>query len=107
MPKGARNGVAYIVNGTYAIGPYVLGASFFDQQSAGSYVPGDRRSRPARWTEYGVATGANYVVGKDLSLFAQYMYASPASAGQRTRSATASHGNAQMQIIETGATYKW
>ena len=47
MPKGARNGVAYIVNGTYVIGPYVVGASFFDEQSAGGYVPGDVDTLPA------------------------------------------------------------
>ncbi len=105
MPKGARNGVAYIVNGTYAIGPYVLGASFFDQQSAGAYVPGGKVARTL--DEYGVATGANYIVGKDLSLFVQYMYGPPAPAGQRAPAATASSGNAQMQLIETGATYKW
>ena len=40
IQRGARDGVAYIVNGTYVVGPYVIGASFFDQQAAGSYVAG-------------------------------------------------------------------
>jgi Gram-negative porin len=102
IQRGARDAVAYIVNGTYVAGPYVIGASFFDQQAAGSYVAGTSDYARTQ-TQYGVATGVNYVIGKDLSLFAQYMYG---QIHQPTTVATA-RTNLQMQIVETGATFKW
>ena len=47
-------------------------------------------------SEYGVATGGNYVIGKDLSLFAQYLYGhriSPAT----PRIGNGTSGNGQVQ----------
>ncbi len=106
VPKGARNGLTYIVNATYVLGPYVVGASFFDGQTAGGYLPGATPHMARTLSEYGVATGGNYVIGKDLSLFLQYEY------GHRHQPGNAAIGNgvsgtSQFQTIATGATYKW
>ncbi|HEY1857889.1 porin [Acidocella sp.] len=106
VPKGSRNGLAYIVNGTYVVGPYVVGASVFDEQSAGGFVAGSTADGHFARTlsEYGVATGANYVVGKDLTLFVQYMYGHQHQPGN---TGLGNDGNTQVQVVSTGATFKW
>jgi hypothetical protein len=93
--------LTYIVGANYVTGPYVVGASFFDGQSAGGYTPGAAKGRTL--SEYGVAAGGNYVVGKDLSLYLQYLY------GHKHQIAglTGGKNNAQVQAIGTGATFKW
>ncbi len=111
-PVGARDALAYIISGNYAIGPYVLGASFFDSQTAGNYVPyvGDAKtgavthSTEARTlSEYGLAVGGNYVIGTDLSLYLQYLYAHRHQPGNNDLQ----NGNAQMQMVSLGGTFKW
>ena len=111
-PEGARDGLTYIVGGNYVVGPYVLGASFWDGQTAGNYTPfkvnsttgAVTRSTEARTlSEYGISAGGNYVIGKDLSLYAQYMYAHSHQPGNTNLQ----NGNSQMQLVSAGATFKW
>jgi len=101
-PKGARNALTYIIGGDYVLGPYVIGASYFNAQSAGSYIPGAAEAKTL--SEYGAVVGGNYVIGKDLSLFAQYMYG---HRHQHGNSALSASGNGQAQVIAAGATFKW
>jgi hypothetical protein len=112
-PKGARDGLAYILSATYVLGPYVLGASYFNSQTSGAYVPGlivtlpnGKKSTVAKTlSEYGIAVGANYVISPNLSLFTQYMY------GHRHQLGNASFvtngNNSQVQVIAVGGTMKW
>jgi hypothetical protein len=108
-PKGARDAAAYIIGGNYVVGPYVVGASFFDSQSAGNYTPGAKEARTLN--EYGAAVGGNYVVGKDLSLFVQYEYDARKQFGNTginpNNPSTKVKGAAQAQIVAAGATLKW
>lgn len=108
--KGTRDAFAYIVGATYVIGPYVLGASYYNEQTAGNDVPGLVEARTL--SEYGFATGANYVISPNLSLFAQYEYGHKHQPGNATldisttSAATKAKGDAQVQAIATGATFK-
>lgn len=99
-PRGARNAFSYIVGATYQFGPYVLGANYFNGQTAGNYIPGKVEARTL--SEYGVAVGANYVLSQHLDLFLQYLYGHRHQPGDSSLSAT---GNAQMQIIASGADF--
>jgi len=99
--RGTRDALTYIVGATYVVGPYVVGASFFQGQTAGSYTPGAKESRTLN--EYGAAVGGNYVVGKDLSLFAQYLYGNRHQIGNTALL----NGKAQDQAVALGATLKW
>jgi hypothetical protein len=99
-PKGARDGLTYIVGATYVLGPYVLGGNFYDGQTSGAYIPGSKTIGKTL-EEYGAALGGNYVVGKDLSLFVQYEYGYKHQIGEYL------HNKAQFQAIATGATFKW
>jgi hypothetical protein len=104
-PKGARDALAYIIGASYVIGPYVVGASYFNSQSAGTDYPGAKEARTLR--EYGIAVGANYVVSPNLSLFTQYEYGHRHQPGNATTSLVTTAGNTQGQGIALGATIKW
>jgi hypothetical protein len=106
--KGTRDALAYTIGASYVLGPYVVGASFFDSQSAGGYTPGGK-VRGRSLSEYGTAVGANYVIGKDLSLYVQYMYGHAHQvAGYLSNNGTSNARNSvQVQAIGTGATFKW
>jgi hypothetical protein len=120
-PKGARDALAYIVGANYVLGPMVVGASYFNSQSAGTFVPGvsgagtnnsgttlvagtTAHGIAPTLSEYGVAVGANYVLAKPLSLYTQYMYGHRHQPGNLTLN---TRGNSQVQIIAAGATIKW
>jgi hypothetical protein len=108
-PKGGRDALAYIIGASYVVGPYVVGASYFNSQSNGAYVPGGKVIARTL-SEYGVAVGANYVISPNLSLFTQYEYGhrhQPGNAYGVTRVPANLHGNAQGQAIAIGATLKW
>lgn len=110
-PKGGRDAVAYTIGASYVLGPYVLGASYFNSQSNGAYVPGGKVIARTL-SEYGVAVGANYVISPNLSFFTQYLYGhrhQPGNAFGVTRvGATGNYkGDAQGQAIGVGATLKW
>jgi hypothetical protein len=101
-PKGGRNGLDYIVGATYAIGPYSVGASYFNSQTSGTWSATNGNARTL--SEYGVATAVNYAVAKPVSLFVEYMYGhrhQPGNPNLNTK------GNAQAQVVAAGATVKW
>lgn len=101
-PKGARNALGYIVGASYNVGPYTVGASYFNEQSSGKYVPGTT-TFARTLSEYGVAAGANYQLAKPIGLFVQYLY------GHQHQPTTApgARSNTQEQVIAAGATLKW
>ena len=120
QPKGARDALAYVVGASYAIGPVVLGASYFNAQSAGSFIPGATgigingagtmvtaaaaHGVARTLSEYGIAVGGNYLIGPHLSLFTQYMVGHRHQPGSLTLS---SSGNGQAQVVAAGAALKW
>jgi hypothetical protein len=99
--RGTRDGFTYILDANYVLGPYVIGASYYNGQTAGSYLPGAKEERTLG--EYGVAVGGNYVVGRDLSLFVQYLYGHRHQVGN----SALLNGKAQVQLIALGSTFKW
>ena len=66
VPKGLPDGEAFLVGGSYTIGPVVVGAHYLNFKSAGDLqnaVQGRQRR------EQGVAAGATYSVAPGVSLF--------------------------------------
>jgi hypothetical protein len=115
-PKGARNALAYMIGAKYVIGPYVVGALYFNSQSSGAFVPDEIVTLPTNGmkttiartlTEYGIAVGGNYVISPDLNLFLQYMYDHRQQHGNVALSLTNIKGDTQGQIIGTGVTVVW
>jgi hypothetical protein len=103
-PRGARGAFVYTVGVTYAIGPYMIGANYFDSQTSGAYDPTKHGKMARTLNENGVTVGANYIVGKDMDLFLQYMNGHRHQYGNSQLSAS---GNAQTQAVAMGATLKW
>ncbi|HTQ70481.1 MAG TPA: porin [Acidocella sp.] len=102
-PKGGRDGLGYIVGASYNVGPYTVGASYFNEQTSGYYMPGS--TTVARTlSEYGIAAGGNYQIAKPIGLFVQYLYGHQHQPGAASISKT---GNSQTQDIVAGATLKW
>ena len=113
-PKGARDALTFIVGANYVLGPYVIGGSFYQGQSAGSDVPGAtytpigaKKAVPVgrSLTEYGVAAGGNYVISPNLSLFVQYLYGHKSQLGNAAF--VTNLKDAQVQAIGAGGTFKW
>jgi hypothetical protein len=117
-PKGARDALAYLISANYVLGPYVVGASYWNGQSAGAFVPGNTAHIGRTLSEYGVAVGGNYVISPALSFFVQYLYGHKHQPGNAFGGTTSvgtpavkytngSVGNAQVQAIGAGLTIKW
>jgi hypothetical protein len=71
--RGGRNGLAYIIGGVYTNGPYVVGVSYFDSQTAAAAgINGNTADKTL--DEYGLDVGANYIVAEQLSMCIQYLY---------------------------------
>ncbi|HTQ70480.1 MAG TPA: porin [Acidocella sp.] len=107
-PKGGRDGLGYIVGASYTVGPYTVGASYFNEQTSGYYVPGS--TTVARTlSEYGVAAGANYQIAKPINLFIQYLYGHQHQPGAFAASngVIGANGNTQEQLVAAGTTLKW
>ncbi len=101
-PKGARNALGYIVGASYENGPYTVGASYFNQQSSGKYIPGST-AYARTLSEEGIAAGANYQLAKPIGFFVQYLY------GQQHQPTTVTgvRSNVHEQVIAVGTTLKW
>lgn len=107
-PKGGRNGFGYIVGASYVLGPYGIGVSYFNQQSAGAFgtSTSSGKSDYARTeNQYGIATGVNYQLAKPIGLFVQYEYGHQHQ--PYMNNGTSSKGNVQEQVVAAGATLKW
>ncbi len=120
QPKGGRDAFAYSLGVSYAIGPVVVGASYFNAQSAGSFIPGatgvgtngagtvvtaaTAHGVARTLSEYGVAVGGNYLIGPHLSLFTQYMLGHRHQPGNL---ALSNSGNGQAAVVAAGAALKW
>jgi hypothetical protein len=121
-PKGARDALALIVGASYVFGPFVVGSSFVDSQSAGAYYPGATytsggKKHPLGKTldEYAIAVGGNYVISPHLSLFAQYLYDHRHQIGNAALDVSNSSalgaeekkGASQANVLGAGLTLKW
>ena len=79
-----------------------MGASYFNQQSSGKYIPGST-AYARTLSEEGIAAGANYQLAKPIGFFVQYLY------GQQHQPTTVTgvRSNVHEQVIAVGTTLKW
>ncbi|OYV48154.1 MAG: hypothetical protein B7Z77_11020 [Acidocella sp. 20-58-15] len=97
---GQRHDNDLLFSGMYTMGPIVVGASYFFNQSAGAYTVGSSYGRTQ--TNNGVAVGADYNIAANFTLFTQYLY------GQLHQAhGTAAAANAHSNAISVGAVLKW
>ncbi|HYZ62579.1 MAG TPA: porin [Acetobacteraceae bacterium] len=114
LPKGLPDSQAWLVGGSYTIGPMIVGASYLNFQSAGDVANAFfGRLR----TEQGFAAGGTYSLAPGVSIFLSYLW------GQRKQngfnfntgqgvSATSPQGNPfsnkmTSNLISLGTAFSW
>jgi hypothetical protein len=117
-PHGAKDSFAWLAGTSYAVGPVIVGASYFDFQSAGSktgsVLSGGNPYVGAR-NEYGVAAGGTYNFAPGMNIFLSYLYGHRAESGVDLLTGVAStatarvttHNNVQSQGISLGTQFRW
>ena len=109
VKAGQRKDDDFLVSGTYTMGPYIIGASYFMNQSAGAYTAGSKTVARTE-TNDGIAVGADYNATKNVTLFTQYLYGSihqPGEVFKNSAGDTYSKNNVHTNAISVGATLKW
>jgi hypothetical protein len=116
-PQGADNSYAWLGGASYAVGPVIFGASYFNYQSPGSKtnltpaVVGGR-------SEYGIAAGGTLTLAPGAYVFLSYVYGARHQSGVDLISGAVSNTNAglgfvktnnnvQSQGIELGTQFRW
>jgi hypothetical protein len=117
-PKGARDSFGWLVGGSYAIGPVIVGASYFDYQSAGnktgSVAQGGNPYVGSR-NEVGIAAGGTYTLAPGLNLFVSYLYGHRHESGvdlltnvsSTATSRVSTHNTTNAQALSLGTQVKW
>ena len=113
-PKGSKDSFAWVAGTSYAIGPVIVGASYFDYMSAGSK---NNTSSPlvGNRNEWGVAAGGTYTFAPGMNIFLSYLYGHRKELGTdlltfgTANGATnvVTHNNVQSQGISIGTQFRW
>ncbi len=112
--SGQRNSFAWLAGGSYAFGPFIIGASYFDYASAGvkgalsDPTVGNRR-------EQGISAGGTYTFAPGMNVFLSYLYGTRAQGGFDFLSGAVSsagarvvtHNNVLAQGIQIGTQFRW
>lgn len=78
-PDGGRKELGWMAGAQYEMGPFVVGASYFQSQFAGNWFASGPVARTENDT--GVAAGATYTVAPGFDLFLSYLYGTKHQAG--------------------------
>ncbi len=112
-PKGSKDAFAWIAGASYAIGPVIVGASYFDYMSAGSKNVTSSAFVGNR-NEWGVAAGGTYTFAPGMNVFLSYLYGHRKELGIDLLSGAASgatnvvtHNNVQSQGVSIGTQFRW
>lgn len=134
-PKGGVDSLAWIAGASYAIGSLIVGASYFDFQSPGSWssttinasgatvngTPNGSSGAGRTQTQIGVAAGATLALAPGVWTWVSYLYGerhqngvdlltgvAPSNyAPGRYSGAILTHNNVDAQAIMVGTTFKW
>ncbi len=105
---GQRKDNDFLVSGTYTMGPVIVGASYFFNQSAGAHTVGSKIARTE--TNDGIAIGANYNFDAHFNTFVQYLYGSvhqPGVAFKNSAGDVVALNGIHSNALAVGATIKW
>ena len=113
-PKGSKDSFAWVAGASYAVGPFIVGASYFDYMSAGSKnntvsnLVGNRN-------EWGAAAGGTYNFAPGMNIFLSYLYGHRKELGVDLLSGAVAaggvnvltHNNVQSQGVSIGTQFRW
>ncbi len=114
-PKGAKDSFAWVAGASYAIGPVIIGASYFDYMSAGNNTSARASTLVGNRNEWGAAAGGTYTFAPGMNVYLSYLYGHRKELGVdllsgATASATGNvitHNNVQSQGVSIGTQFRW
>jgi hypothetical protein len=114
-PAGQRDSLGWLIGTSYAIGPVIVGASYFNYQSAGLRTAANQ-SLIGNRNELGVAAGGTYTFAPGMNLYLSYLYGHrhqpgvdlvTASAPTTARGVYTTHNTVDAQAIAIGTQFRW
>jgi hypothetical protein len=113
-PQSGKDYMAWLLGSSYAVGPFIVGASYFALTSAGSQS-GATKPYVGGFREYGVAAGGSYALAPGMNVFLAYLYGHQNEKGVDLLSGTTSsaagfvstHNTIQAQGVSIGTQFKW
>jgi hypothetical protein len=118
-PTGAPNAFAWLAGFTHTIGPVIWGASYWQAEAAGSYVPawqagGNQQNGVGNLQkERGFQAGATYAVAPGMSVYLSYLWGDRKQnnvnllTGQTSGDARFYNNTTTAQIVSLGTVFKW
>ena len=116
-PTGTRDSFAWVAGASYAFGPLIVGASYFDYMSAGS---SNALASPfvKNRNEWGIAAGGTYNFAPGMNIYLSYLYghrkelgvdllSGVASSGTLASGNVTTHNNVQSQGVQIGTQFRW
>lgn len=113
-PVGTKDSFAWVAGASYAIGPVIVGASYFDYMSAGS-KSNISSAFVGNRNEWGVAAGGTYTFAPGMNVYLSYLYGHRKELGVDLLSGTSAsaasnvttHNNVQSQGVAIGTQFRW
>jgi hypothetical protein len=114
VANNGKDAFAWIAGTSYAVGPVIVGASFFHLDAAGNQA-GTTVKYNGELSTYGAAAGGTYTFAPGMNIFLSYLYGHQHEAGTDLVAGTAStaagtvltHNNVQAQGFSIGTQFKW
>jgi len=113
-PVGTKDSFAWVAGASYAMGPVIVGASYFDYMSTGA---NNRLASPfvGNRNEWGIAAGGTYNFAPGMNMYLSYLYGHRKELGVDLLSGVASsattnvstHNNVQSQGVQIGTQFRW
>jgi predicted porin len=108
MPRGGRQTLGWLAGAQYQTGPIVVGASYFQTQFAGNWLPGNGVANTEN--DIGVAAGGTYTVAPGMVLFLSYLYGQRHQIGYDFVTGTAGSpdsNNTHASVFALGTQLQW
>jgi outer membrane protein OmpU len=118
-PEGGQTAVGFLAGAQYAMGPVVVGASFYRFTQTGDLPGGIDSGSGATITSAGLTTGqqqnnglavgGTYTLVPGVNLFVDYLYGTRQQGGYNfeTGNAGTEHNNVQSQLFGVGTQIQW
>jgi predicted porin len=107
-PSAAPNSFAYVAGASYTVGPLIVGASFFQYNSAGNSFQ-NLGPRVGQLRERGIAAGGTYSLTPGVSLVLSLLYGERKESGWDLLNNAAGNGNNQVtsRLASIGTILRW
>jgi hypothetical protein len=110
QPDGGKGATFYMVGAQYAIGPLIVGGSYFNNQNQGDYTGlTTKGSTEGQRVEYGVAAGGTYSLTPGIGFYLAYLYGDRKQSGYDFLAGSLGTTNNEVhsQAIGVGITTQW